>query len=70
MMTRRTLGWMAIVVGGLIALGGGSQAASAETGICPMLGCNSGDSRCADGSITDPNGQVWHFTCYTTIHPE
>jgi hypothetical protein len=36
-----------------------------EAGLCTDLGCVGGNTKCADGNITLPNGSTATYTCYT-----
>lgn len=37
-----------------------------NSGICTDLGCKGGTAKCADGTLTYPNGGSATYTCYTT----
>ena len=66
--TRLTLAGLALLVGFFVAFPGVGSARS--DGVCTDLGCVGGETKCADGTMTYPGGQVVNFTCYTTIDPE
>ncbi|MBA4072809.1 MAG: hypothetical protein C0497_13375 [Gemmatimonas sp.] len=36
-------------------------------GVCTDLGCRGGNTKCADGKLTLPDGGTATYTCYTTI---
>lgn len=49
------------------AVGRGAPSDEEGQGICDTLGCKSGNDKCADGTISYPDGVKITYTCYSKV---